>query len=179
MTDSPQFEQGKSIGSAEHTRTIPTKRTAATVVFTDDQDRVLLCQPVYKEVAEAPGGAGDCDESPWDTAVREIKEELGLVVKPSRLVAVDYVLPSGSGRERRTEGLIFVFDGGRLTTEQTDRIALDQAELASWSWCTVTEVHERMRPLVARRIEAALGAIVSGTTLYMENGYPVGTKPAE
>jgi ADP-ribose pyrophosphatase YjhB (NUDIX family) len=175
VNDSPQFEQGKSIGSAEHTRTIPTKRTAATVVFTDDQGRVLLCQPVYKEVAAAPGGAGETGESPWATAVREVKEELGLVLEPGRLVAVDYV-PEQRGR---TEGVIFIFDGGRLTSEQTAAIVLDPTELNSWSWCTVAEVHERMRPLVARRIEAVLGAITSGATLYMENGYPAGSKPVE
>lgn len=175
MNDEPQLEDGKNIGSAEHTRSIPTKRTAATVVFTDGQGRVLLCQPVYKDVAEAPGGAGETDESPWDTAVREVKEELGLVVELVRLVALDYV-PELEGR---TEGWIAVFDGGRLTAEQTAAIVLDSTELKSWSWCTVAEVRERMRPLVARRIEATLGAIASGATLYMENGYPVGTKPTE
>lgn len=181
MNDSPQFEQGKSIGSAEHTRTIPTKRTAATMLFTDGQGRVLLCEPAYKDVFEAPGGAGEVDESPRDTAAREVKEELGLVVEPGRLVAVDYVPMIGSGDAARTEGIIFVFDGGRLTSEQTAAIVLDPAELKSWSWCTVEEAYELLRPLVARRIEASLKAIAADTaeTLYMENGYPVGSKPAE
>ncbi|WP_205326981.1 NUDIX hydrolase [Glycomyces sp. YM15] len=174
MNDSPELEQGKDIGSSEHTRTIPTKRTAASMVFTDEDGRVLLCQPTYKEVAEVPGGAGELDESPRDTAAREVKEELGLVVEPGRLVCIDYV-PATS----RTEGIIFVFDGGRLTPEQTDAIILDATEIESWSWCTVEEVHERMRSLVARRIEASLTAIATGETLYMENGYPVGSKPTE
>ncbi|MCD0445872.1 NUDIX hydrolase [Glycomyces sp. A-F 0318] len=177
MNDAPEFEQSKNIGSAAHTRTIPTKRTAATVIFTDDLGRVLLCQPTYQEVAEAPGRAGEKDEPPADTAAREVKEELSLVIEPGRLVAVDYVPPSGTAT--RTEGIIFVFDGGRLTEAQTNAIVLDPTEFKSWWWCTVDEVHERMHPLVARRIEASLTAIVSGQTLYMENGYPVGTKPAE
>jgi ADP-ribose pyrophosphatase YjhB (NUDIX family) len=176
VNDSPELEQGKDIGSAEHTRTIPTKRTAASMLFTDVEGRVLLCQPTYKEVAEVPGGAGEMDESPRDTAAREVKEELGLVVEPGRLVAIDYVPATSSGR---TEGIVFVFDGGSLTREQTDAIVLDRSEIESWSWCTIEEVHERMRPLVARRIEASLTAIATGESLYLENGYPVGSKPSE
>lgn len=175
MTESQELEQGKDIGSAEHTRTIPTKRSAATVIFTDGTGRVLLGEPTYKEVWEAPGGAVEANESPRDAAAREVTEELGLVVEPGRLVALDFVPP----QQGRTDALIAVFDGGRLTLEQTAAIVLDPAELRSWSWCTVAEVHERMRPLVARRIEASLAAIASGETLYMEDGYPVGSKPAE
>lgn len=166
---------GKDIGSAEHTRSIPRKRSAATVVFTDEVGRVLLCEPTYKQVWEAPGGAIEADESPRDGAVREVREELGLVVEPGRLVAVDYVPPI----EGRTEGLIFVYDGGGLTDEQAAAIQLADGELRSWAWCTVDQMHERMRPLVARRIEAALGAIADGGVVELENGYPVGVKPTE
>lgn len=164
---------GKDIGSAEHTRQVPRKRSAATMVFTDGAGRVLLCEPTYKQVWEAPGGAVEADESPRDAAAREVREELGLVVEPGRIVAVDYVPPIGG----RTEGLIFVYDGGRLTDEQTAAIRLAEGELKSWAWCTVEQVHERMRPLVARRIAAALGAVVEGGVVELENGYPVGAKP--
>jgi hypothetical protein len=62
-------------------------------------------------------------------------------------------------------------------TEQAAGIVLDPTELRSWSWCTVAEVHERMRPLVARRIEASLHAVGTGETVYLESGYPVVMKP--
>jgi hypothetical protein len=54
VNDSPEPGQGKDIGSAEHTRTVPRKRSAATVLFTDGVGRVLICEPTYKEVWEAP-----------------------------------------------------------------------------------------------------------------------------
>lgn len=175
VTTTLEAASGWDIGSAEHTRSIPRKRSAATVVFTDGVGRVLLCEPTYKQVWEAPGGAVEADESPRDGAVREVREELGLVVEPGRLLAVDYVPPI----EGRTEGLIFVYDGGRLTDEQAVAIQLADGELRSWAWCTVDQVHERMRPLVARRIEAALSAIADGGVVELENGYPVGVKPTE
>jgi 8-oxo-dGTP pyrophosphatase MutT (NUDIX family) len=48
-------------------------------------------EPVYKTDWEIPGGAVEADESPRTTAIREIEEELGLVVAPGRLLVVDWV----------------------------------------------------------------------------------------
>lgn len=40
-----------------------------------------------------PRRGGEADESPYDAAVRELKEELGLTCAPGRLLAVDWVPP--------------------------------------------------------------------------------------
>ncbi|MFI2366698.1 NUDIX domain-containing protein [Promicromonospora sp. NPDC019610] len=168
-------EQPQDIGSAEYTHAVPRKRLAATVVFTDRTGRVLLCEPTYKQVWEAPGGAVEHDESPRAAAAREVREELGLGIEPGRLVAVDHV-PAVDGR---TEALVLVYDGGRLTEQQTAVIRLAGDELLSWAWCTVDEARERMRPLVARRIAAALNAIAEGGVAELENGYPVAVRPAD
>lgn len=63
----------------------------AAVLFTDPAGRVLLVEPTYKDYWEVPGGAVDADESPYDAAMRELKEELGLSVSPGRLLVVDWV----------------------------------------------------------------------------------------
>ena len=165
MNDS--LEQGT--GTAEYTHRMPRKRAAATVVFTDGRGRVLLCEPTYKRVWEAPGGAVETDESPHRAAAREVREELGLEVAPGRLLAVDWVPPI----DGRSEGVVYVFDGGRLSPQTAASIRLAADELRSWEWCTVGQAHERMRPLVARRIEVALAAAEAGTTAYLEAGCPV------
>lgn len=136
------------------------------VLFRDAADRVLLVEPSYKDYWELPGGAVDGDESPYDAAARELKEELGLVVPPGRLLVVDWVPPQPG----RTEGVMFVFDGGVLSLAATEEIRLPAEELRSWAWCTLSEAGERLSPLLARRAAAALAATADGVTLYLENG---------
>ncbi|MGW2748072.1 NUDIX domain-containing protein [Streptomyces sp. NPDC001450] len=99
--------------TSDYDRALPRKRVAAGVLFFDDQDRVLLVDPVYKDPGEIPCGAVEADESPRASAHREIKEELGLDLPPGRLLAVDWT-PS---RPDRSEGLVFIYDGGHLTSE--------------------------------------------------------------
>lgn len=53
------------------------KRMAAGVLFRDSCDRVLLVEPSYKPNWEIPGGAVEAEESPWQTAERELEEEIG------------------------------------------------------------------------------------------------------
>ncbi|QSB06647.1 NUDIX domain-containing protein [Natronoglycomyces albus] len=157
-----------SLSTTDYLKGIPRKRSASLAMFTDGVGRVLLVEPTYKDVWEVPGGAVELNESPRDAAAREVKEELGLVIQTGRLLAVDCPPVEGS-----TEGLIFVYNGGHLTKEQASGIALATQELRSWQWCTIEQARERMRPLVARRIEATLSAQATNALVELENGYPI------
>ncbi|MFI1994883.1 NUDIX domain-containing protein [Actinoplanes sp. NPDC020271] len=152
--------------SDDFTATLPRKRMGAGALLTDNQGRVLLVEPTYKDYWEIPGGAVEADESPLTAVSRELKEELGLPVRPGRLLVTDWVPP----REGRTEGLMMLFDGGTLAPEQTSQIRLPIEELRSWAWCTEQEAGERLSELLARRITAALRARADGIALYLENG---------
>jgi 8-oxo-dGTP pyrophosphatase MutT (NUDIX family) len=153
----------------DYTATLPRKRMGAAVLFTDGEGRALLVEPVYKDYWEIPGGCVDADESPYDAAVRELKEELGMSVAPGRLLVVDWVPP----RPGRTEGVMFVYDGGVLDPARTAEIHLPPEELRSWAWCTTAEASQRLSDLLARRVAAGMRAINSGATLYLENGNQV------
>ena len=144
--------------------TLPRKRMGSAVLLRDRDNRILLVEPTYKDYWELPGGVVDADESPYDAAVRELNEELGLSSTPRRLLAVDWVPP----RAGHTEGVMFVFDGGLL--DATAEFHLPPEELRGWAWSTMAEAQQRLSPLLARRAGAAMEAVTGGLTVYLENG---------
>ncbi|MEV8516230.1 NUDIX hydrolase [Dactylosporangium sp. NPDC051484] len=152
--------------TGDYTATLPRKRMGSGVLFRDAAHRILLVDPVYKDDWELPGGAVDGDESPYDAARREVEEELGLAMSPGRLLVVDWVPP----RPGRTEGVMFVYDGGVLGTETTANFQLPADELHGWAWCTLAEAQRRLSPLLARRAAAALQAAADTVTYYLEEG---------
>jgi 8-oxo-dGTP diphosphatase len=155
-----------STSSLDFTVTLPRKRIAAGVLFTDEHGRVLLVEPAYKDYWEIPGGAVEINESPHDAAVREIEEELGLTVQVGRLLVTDWVPP----RTDRTEGVMFIFAGPTLDPAQQGAIHLPPAELRSWAWCSPVEANARLPKNLSRRVTAALLALSEGTTPYLEDG---------
>ncbi|WP_245378800.1 NUDIX domain-containing protein [Kibdelosporangium banguiense] len=142
------------------------KRMVAGVLFRDREGRVLLLEPSYKPNWEIPGGAVDADESPWAAAVREVGEELTLEWPLGRLLVVDYVRPQDS----RPEGVVFVFDGGVLDQSDVDEFVFSDGEILSAGFYTMSEVRERVKPLLADRIEAAMAAAEQGVTALCEHG---------
>jgi DNA-binding transcriptional MerR regulator/ADP-ribose pyrophosphatase YjhB (NUDIX family) len=153
---------------AEYLAGLPKKRTAAGALFSDDLGRTLLVEPTYRPHWLLPGGVVAADESPLAATERAIRHELGLPLEPGRLLVVDWVPPSPD----RIEGLLFVYDGATLSSDQSAAIALPQAELRSWAWCTDDELQDRLPAHMLRRTLAALQARADGTTLYLENGSP-------
>jgi 8-oxo-dGTP pyrophosphatase MutT (NUDIX family) len=61
---------------------------AVTAVIMDESDRVVLMQSKDDGKWYLPGGATDPGEQPADAIVREVLEETGLKVEPTRLVGV-------------------------------------------------------------------------------------------
>ena len=157
------------LSSLEYTASLPRKRMGAGVLFINGAGRVLLVEPMYKESWEIPGGTVEADESPYAGAVREVKEELGLVVTPGRLLVVDWAAP----RADRTEGVMFIYAGGILAPDRVDEIRLPADELRSWAWCTPAEADTCLAEQLANRVRAAVRAEAQGTTAYLENGRQV------
>ncbi len=61
---------------------------SVTVITFDDRGRVQLARHADAGVWVAPGGCVDPHESPADAADREMWEETGLLVDPTRVLGV-------------------------------------------------------------------------------------------
>jgi 8-oxo-dGTP pyrophosphatase MutT (NUDIX family) len=142
------------------------KRMATGVLFRDATGRVLLVEPSYKPNWEIPGGAVEADESPWATATRELAEELGWDCPIGRLLVVDYVRPQDS----RPEGVVFVFDGGVLDETDVVGMVFPDAEVLSAGFYSLDQAAQRVKPLLADRLTAALEAVEQGVTVLCEQG---------
>jgi 8-oxo-dGTP diphosphatase len=148
-------------------RALPAKRIGAGVLCTDGRRRVLLVRPTYKESWEIPGGVVDEAESPHEAAAREVAEELGIHRDVGPLLCVDWVPP----RDPKTDGLMFVFDGGTLGTDDIAGITLRVEELSEHRFVEPGTLGDFVPERIARRLVAALAAREAGETRYLVDGH--------
>ena len=149
----------------DQTPPMTTPRVAAGALFFDDQDRVLLVKPTYKDGWEIPGGYVEPGETPTEACSREVKEELGLDRRVGQLLVADWAPSDHEG-----DKILFVFDGGQLHEDQVGTITLPPEELDSARFHERADLDRLLIPRLARRIEAALDARTRGRTAYLEHG---------
>jgi ADP-ribose pyrophosphatase YjhB (NUDIX family) len=95
---------------------------AASAVVVDQDGRILLHRRDDNELWSIPGGAMETGERIADTAVREVKEETGLEVRPEALVGIytdpRHVVEYGDGEVRQQFSVCFACRvlGGELST---------------------------------------------------------------
>jgi ADP-ribose pyrophosphatase YjhB (NUDIX family) len=141
--------------------------SAAGALIRDEAGHVLLVEPNYKDYWEIPGGVIEVGETPSQGCAREIEEELGLHRTTGRLLVVDWAPHPEQG-----DRVLFVFDGGVLTTSETATIHLQAEELDSYVFLPPEEALDRLIPRLRRRVAAALRALTEGGVLYLEHGIP-------
>ena len=153
------------MATEEYYKTRPMKRMGAGALFAFSLGDILIVKPSYKDVWEVPGGVVELNESPRKTAEREIKEEIGLDKKLSKLLCVDYQDPY----DIKTESLMFIFDGGILSQDDIASIELDGKEVVEFKLAPLDEACKLLSPVLARRIEQAVIAKTQNTAVYLEN----------
>jgi len=93
--------------------------TGAFAVIFDDERRVLLCHRRDFDAWNLPGGGVDPNEAPWDAAVRETREEVGVDIEIVRLTGV-YWKPGKNELVFNFEGRIVAGVPG--TSDEADQV---------------------------------------------------------
>ena len=147
-----------------------TPRVAAGVLFTDDQDRILMVVPTYKDYYDIPGGYVEHGETPYQAAQREVFEELGIKPPIGRLLVADWWQdsPEADGGAK----LLLVFDGSRLAPRSHEKIRTDPKEIASCLYVDRSDLDQITIPRLAHRLREALDAKGTSLPRYLENGQP-------
>jgi 8-oxo-dGTP pyrophosphatase MutT (NUDIX family) len=141
---------------------------AAGAILRDEDGRVLLVQPTYKDHWDIPGGYVQPGESPRAACIREVQEELGLSIDVGPLLVVDWAPVDNEG-----DKILFVFDGGIPTDQVCDSIVLAADELAAWRFVSLPDLDRHVPARLLRRLTTAYATLRScGGRTYAEHGMP-------
>ena len=150
----------------QYYKNLPRKWLATNVFLFDPQGRFLIVKPTYRDHWLMPGGLVEADESPTHGAIREVREELGLVIDKLDLVCVAYHRDDDGIKGDR---VVFVFDSGVLSESQIDSISLGEDELSECRFVTLDEALPLLGTMFGRRIPAALQARKQNRLIYLED----------
>ncbi|MFI9310740.1 NUDIX domain-containing protein [Streptomyces triculaminicus] len=156
----------------EYLATLPKATMYGCLFFTDSEGRPLqLRSSVDPGLWQFPGGNTDPGETPWQTAVRETREETGIVFTGRPRLLATHFLPPGGVWTLSKVG--FVFDGGTLTDEALSRIVLDPAEHCEWQVRSMEGWAPALGTATWERLAAVNAARATGVPAYLETTFEV------
>lgn len=105
---------------------------SAAALFFNEDGEVLIVNPTYKDHWNLPGGGVDVElgETPYDAAVREVREELGITPPLGAPLVHAWITVAGKGAQA-----LYVFDGGVLSRADQEAITLQESELGEYRFC--------------------------------------------
>ncbi len=92
--------------------------------------------PYKKEILELPAGKLNVGETPKETAIRELKEEAGVIAKDLELLFECYPSPG------YTDEIIYIYKANEFTL---DEACLDEDEFLSAIWIEKSKVKEMIK----------------------------------
>jgi 8-oxo-dGTP diphosphatase len=149
----------------EYLASLPKKIMGAGCLFFDSEGKILVVKPVYRDTWNLPGGVVEANESPQNACIREVQEEIGIAIKPERLLCIDYT----SKKEEAIESLQFIFFGGILSEEKIAEIDIATDEISAYQFLPPKQALTLVSQKLARRITQCLTIGDRSETLYLED----------
>ena len=125
------------------------------VVFRDVNDKVLTVRKRGTEKFMFPGGKPALGESALDTAIREVKEEIGIGLEAKQLTQIGvYEAPAANEAKHTVVATVFTYDGDTIEPQMA-------AEIAELSWVSPDQPDVVLAPLLADFVFPAINSKVS------------------
>jgi 8-oxo-dGTP diphosphatase len=138
---------------------------AAAGLIRDDDGRVLVVKPNYRDHWTLPGGVCEFGEAPHAACAREVEEEIGLRLPVGRMLAVDWQLPQDIYGRHARPAVFFVFDCGVL--HSLSGVRLQEEELDDCRLAPEAELDALLGETTVPRIRAAISSLSSGCARYV------------
>ena len=125
------------------------------VVFRDVNDKVLTVRKRGTEKFMFPGGKPELGESALDTAIREVKEEIGIGLEAKQLTQIGvFEAPAANEAKHTVVATVFTYDGDTIEPQMA-------AEIAELSWVSPDQHDVVLAPLLADFVFPAINSKVS------------------
>jgi len=148
----------------EYLEKLPKKRSSSGVIIFDCEKRILLVKPSYRDDWLVPGGVDELNESPLNSSLREVKEEIGIDIEIDRLVTFDYNFAA----ENYLEGFKFTFVSKTISADQIERIKIDNNEITEYKFVERNTLSDYLSGKLYDRIQISLEAYDNEKTYYLE-----------
>ncbi|MGV3150055.1 NUDIX domain-containing protein [Rothia sp. 11273D007AR] len=135
---------------------LPTRRLAAGALIRNDEGKMLVVKPNYKDGWTIPGGTVEAGEAPQAGCFREVAEEVGLDLEPGRLLVIFHGLQMGIWGD----STYYIYDAGVLPATTT--ITLQEEELTGYEWVAPEDLDDYFGPRHAHRLRQAFRAVQTG-----------------
>lgn len=136
--------------------TLPTRRLAAGALIRNGAGQMLVVKPNYKDGWTIPGGTVEAGEAPQTGCFREVAEEVGLNLKPGRLLVIFHGLALGIWGD----STYYIYDAGVLP--EGAQITLQEEELTGYEWVAPELLDAYFGPSHAHRLRQAFRALQTG-----------------
>ena len=132
-------------------KTLPTKRIAAGILLYNQEGKVLILKPTYKDRWSIPGGVIEAGESLLEGVKREIKEEIGIEADAKRLLVVDSKIVPMAGYT--DDSLQIIFEGEVLTDDKIKNIKMATDEISDYKFVEWKEALELLGEHLSNRLK--------------------------